>query len=209
VSETDHVVSSRALTGKGRATRQRIVEAAAELMVERGVAAVSLDDVGRVTSTSKSQLYHYFDGKDALVTAVVASVRERILAFQADLLAGAESVEDLTRWAESIVAAQRQARRWSGCPLGTLSSELCGPTGDGRLDISSGFESWRLLLRDALARLKDSGALRADADTERLALATLASLQGGLLLSKAVKDENPLVVSLDAALDHLRTFAST
>jgi hypothetical protein len=39
-------------------------------------------------------------------------------------------------------------------------------------------------------------------------MATLASLQGGLLMSKALQDETPLAVALDAALEHLRTFAS-
>jgi len=55
--------------------------------------------------------------------------------------------------------------------------------------------------------LRDSGRLRADADPERLAMATLAALQGGLLMSKAVQDETPLVVALDAAIAHLHTFA--
>ncbi len=50
----------RALTAKGTATRARIVEGAAQLIRERGVANVSLDDIRAVTSTSKSQLFHYF-----------------------------------------------------------------------------------------------------------------------------------------------------
>ena len=78
----------------------------------------------------------------------------------------------------------------------------------GRLDIREAFDSWQLLLEDALGRLRDSGRLRADADPERLATATLASLQGGLLMSKALQDESALRVALDAALEHLRTFAS-
>ncbi|MGO8874043.1 MAG: TetR/AcrR family transcriptional regulator [Acidimicrobiales bacterium] len=201
-------ISDRPLTTKGRETRQRIVEAASDLMVERGVAAVSLDEVGRVTSTSKSQMYHYFSSKDELVVAVVICVRDRILASQGDLLVTVESVNDLQGWADSIVAFQRQAPQWSGCPLGTLASELIGESGAGRLDISEAFDSWQLLLADALGRLRDSGRLRADADPERLAMATLASLQGGLLMSKALHDETPLAVALDAALDHLRTFAS-
>jgi hypothetical protein len=49
--------------------------------------------------------------------------------------------------------------------------------------------------------------LRTDADPERLATATLASLEGGLLLSKALQDESPLAIALDAALDHLGTFS--
>jgi AcrR family transcriptional regulator len=201
-------ITDRPLTAKGRATRRRIVEAASDLMVERGVAAVSLDEVGRVTSTSKSQMYHYFTSKDELVAAVVLCVRDRVLAFQGDLLVGVTSVDDLQVWADSIVAFQRRAPRWSGCPLGTLASELNDDSGTGHFDIQEAFDSWQLLLETALVRLQASGRLRADADPERLATATLASLQGGLLMSKALQDETPLAVALGAAVDHLRTFAS-
>ena len=52
------------------------------------------------------------------------------------------------------------------------------------------------------------GEIGTDADPQRLAMATLASLEGGLLMSKALQDEAPLAIALDAALDHLGTFAS-
>ncbi len=198
----------RPVTAKGRATRSRIVDAAADLMVERGVSAVSLDDVGRVTSTSKSQMYHYFTSKDDLVAAVAICVRDRILAFHGDLLVAVDSVDGLRGWADSVVAFHRQAPRWSGCPLGTLSGELTSAAAIGRLEVQKAFGSWQLLLTRTLVRLQDSGTLRADADPERLATATLASLEGGLLMSKALQDETPLAIALDAALAHLGTFAS-
>ncbi len=198
---------ARPVTAKGRDTRRRIVETASDLMVERGVSAVSLDEVGRATSTSKSQMYHYFASKDDLVAAVVTCVRDRTLAVQGDLLVAVDSVDDLRDWADSIVAFHRQAPRWLGCPLGTLSSELIGETGAGRLDIEQAFYSWQLLLTQTLVRLQEANKLRSDADPERLATATLASLEGGLLLSKALQDESPLAIALDAALEHLGTFA--
>ena len=199
----------RPLTARGRATRRRIVGTAADLMVERGVSAVSLDEVGRVTSTSKSQMYHYFDSKDDLVVAVVLCVRDRILAFHGDLLVAVESVDGLRGWADSVVAFHRRGSRWTGCPLGTLSSELMSVAETDRPDIQEAYDSWQLLFTRTMVRLQDSGKLRADADPERLATATLASLQGGLLMSKALQDEAPLAVALDAALGHLGTFAST
>jgi AcrR family transcriptional regulator len=185
------------------------VETAADLMVERGVSAVSLDEVGRGTSTSKSQMYHYFASKDDLVVAVVICVRDRILAFHGDLLVAVDSLDGLRGWADSVVAFHRQAPRWSGCPLGTLSSELMSVAEIGRLEVKDAFGSWQLLLTRTLVRLQDSGKLRADADPERLATATLASLEGGLLMSKALQNETPLAIALDAALGHLGTFAST
>ena len=52
-----------------------------------------------------------------------------------------------------------------------------------------------------------AGQLRPDADLDHLALATLASLQGGLLLSKTTRTTVPIEVALDAAIAHLRTYA--
>ncbi|GAA2136317.1 hypothetical protein [Actinomadura napierensis] len=46
------------LTAKGRATRSRIVEGAAEVIQEAGVPSATLEDVMARTRTSKSQLFH-------------------------------------------------------------------------------------------------------------------------------------------------------
>src|SRR6266446_5371133 len=58
-------------TAKGRATRERILQAAAELIAEKGAAGMSLDDVRARTGASRSQLYHYFEDRDDLVRAVI------------------------------------------------------------------------------------------------------------------------------------------
>ena len=59
-------------TSKGERTKVRIAQAAADLVWDRGVAGVSLDDVLAATGTSKSQLYHYFADKAALQREVAA-----------------------------------------------------------------------------------------------------------------------------------------
>src|SRR5947209_14435324 len=59
------------LTRKGAQTRQRIVAAAADLILQQGVAGTTLDDVRAETGVSSSQIYHYFADKEALVRAVV------------------------------------------------------------------------------------------------------------------------------------------
>lgn len=199
----------RPLTAKGMKTQQRIVAAAAELMVANGVVAVSLDEVGRATSTSKSQMYHYFSNKEALTTEVVESVGQEILSFQAELLGSFESLDDLDRWASGIVAFHHSQPNWCGCPLGTLASELAGMPGSPQIAVDKAFVDWESMLKDGLSRLQSAGILREDADPRRLAVAMLASLQGGLLMSKAVQDAAPLEVALSTALEHIRSFATT
>ena len=70
------------LTSRGAATRERIVAGAAALIYERGVASTSLDDIMAATRTSKSQLYHYFADKDALVLVVIRHQLDQIIAGQ-------------------------------------------------------------------------------------------------------------------------------
>ena len=199
---------SRSLTAKGQRTRDRIVSAAALMMVERGIAAVSLDDVGRATATSKSQMYHYFDSKDQLVAAVVDHVGGEILDFQLELLRDMDSLDDVERWADAIVAHQRQSDSFKGCPLGTLASELSGDRRHPQPRIETAFARWEALLEEGLSRMKVRGGLRSDADPHRLAVATLAALQGGLLMAKATQDEASLRIPLDAAIDYLRRFVA-
>jgi TetR/AcrR family transcriptional regulator, transcriptional repressor for nem operon len=54
--------------------------------------------------------------------------------------------------------------------------------------------------------MRAAGELRADADPAVLATATLASIQGGLVLTQTRRDPNQLRVALDAARTYLRAF---
>ncbi|WP_237160754.1 TetR/AcrR family transcriptional regulator, partial [Mycobacteroides abscessus] len=55
-------------TAHGRRTRAAIVDAAAQMMYQKGVAATSLDDILAASSTGKSQLYHYFKDRSDLAS---------------------------------------------------------------------------------------------------------------------------------------------
>jgi len=200
-------VVSRPLTGKGRETRQRIIDAAADLVYERGVAAVSLDDVLRATGTSKSQMYHYFNDKNDLIHAVIERQRERVLGFHRPELDSLSSWNDLERWRNMIVETQAIRACRYGCPLGSLVNELAELDEFARAQLSGAFAIWEQILASGLAGMVEAGELRADANTVDLALSVIASLQGGLLLAEMDRSTRPLEVALDAAIDHLRSYA--
>jgi TetR/AcrR family transcriptional regulator, transcriptional repressor for nem operon len=196
------------LTRKGQETRRRIVEAAADLLYERTVATVSLEDVCQATSTSKSQLYHYFDDKNDLVQAVIDYERERVLGFHRPQLESLSSWDDLQRWRDMIVEVQADRSCRGGCPLGSLASELADLDEPARRRLSDAFRAWERLLTEGLADMVETGALRADANTTDLAVSVIASLQGGLLLAEIDRSTRPLEIALDAAIAHVRSFAS-
>src|ERR1700742_3348741 len=70
------------LTRKGMATRARIIDAAAELMYEHGVAGTSIEGVRKETGVSGSQMTHYFADKRSRVRAVIAKQSDAVTEFQ-------------------------------------------------------------------------------------------------------------------------------
>jgi TetR/AcrR family transcriptional regulator, transcriptional repressor for nem operon len=191
-------------TKKGRATRDRILHAAAELVAEKGAAGVSLDDVRARTGASRSQLYHYFDDRDDLIRAVIDVTTNAVLDVQGELLDHLDSWAGIDRWFDSLVQLQVERQARGGCPIGSLAGQLAEQDPDARAAIAAGLERWETHLRDGLTRMKARSKLRKNADPAVLATATMAGLQGGLLLTQIRRDPGQLRIALDAARTNLR-----
>src|SRR3984885_15507112 len=96
------------LTPKGRATRDRIVAAAADLIFEQGVAGTRLQDVQQAARVSGSQMYHYFGDKASLTHAVIARQGETLLARQQPWLSRMDSLPGLRAWRDFVVSTTRR-----------------------------------------------------------------------------------------------------
>ncbi len=197
------------LTVKGAATRARIVDAAAELIFEHGIAGTGIEDVQLAAAVSASQLYHYFADKQDLVHAVVERQCEAVLEGQQPLLAHLDSFNALQAWRDLLVAGQRRRHCSGGCVIGSLASELADSDVAARQRLADSFARWQAHIRDGLTRMRERGELRPDADPDRLALALLAAVQGGLLLGQTRRDTAPLETALDAMIAYVRGFAAT
>jgi AcrR family transcriptional regulator len=196
------------LTPKGAATRGRIVEAAADLILARGVGGTNLDDICAGTATSKGQLFHYFpDGKTELVSAIATFQSERVLDAQRPFLDTLDTWEDWQAWRDAVVAHYRSQPHW-GCPIGALTAELIRSEPGRAAEVSAHMNRWRGYLEAGLQRMRDSGLLGTDADPYALALSTFAALQGGLLLTQMMESIEPLEAALDGALAALHTEAT-
>jgi AcrR family transcriptional regulator len=187
-------------TDKGRVTRQRIVAAATEVVAEKGALGASLDEVGARAPASRGQLYHYFDGKNDLLLAVAEATNDTVLDGQRDLFDHLDTWDGLVRWADVLVTFQQERGGKGGCPIANLLGQL-GERDDGiRSVLASGFDRWETHIRAGLEIMVNSGELRPDADVAWLAASTLASVQGGLVLSQARRDPLSLRRALDGAL---------
>jgi len=192
----------RSLTRRGAATRKRIVDAAANLTYAHGVDRTSLDDVMAESGVSKSQLYHYFADKDALISEVITLQTERVLGAQQPHLGALDSLSALRSWRDTIVQLN-DGIHGKGCPLGSLASELVNDSEPARKQLAGSFAVWSNSIEQGLVKMRERGELAASANPHELATALLCAVQGGLLLAKTARSSHPLRVALDMAINHV------
>ncbi|MEV0841913.1 TetR/AcrR family transcriptional regulator [Actinocatenispora sera] len=197
----------RRLTVRGARTRARIVAAAADLMYGQGVGGTTLDDVLAASGVSKSQLYHHFEGKDALVRAVVDLVGERVIERERAALGHLSTLRGLRRWRDALVRNNALRHGAYGCALGALATEVSDHDDLARKALSDLFSEWQTLLAGVLRRLQDGGELPAEASVERLATGLMGALQGGYLLAQTAHDVTPMATSIDMALAHIESLS--
>ena len=186
------------LTPKGERTRARIVEEAAVLIHERGVAGTTLDDVKAAAEVSGSQLYHYFPDKNDLVQAVIDYQADATVSNQRHADLG--SVAGVQAWRDMVIYAAERVQAKGGCPLGSLGGQLAESDPEARSLIAAGFERWTTEISEGLRSLQASGQLPPGLDPDDLAVTLLATLQGGLLLAQVQRSTRPFETAVDTLL---------
>src|SRR6266699_2173888 len=141
-------------TRRGVATRNRIVAVAAELIQRHGITETNLDQVMEATGASKSQLYHYFENKDALLREAAALQVQRVLGVQGRILQGFDSMAGLEQWTEAVLQFKSRSQ---GCPLGALVYQIPRTAKHATKEVASGMEAWRQLVEDGLGKMKSRG----------------------------------------------------
>ena len=192
-----------ATTARGAATRARIVEAASRLVAKHGVAGTRVDDIMAESGTSKSQIYHYFSDRDALMGAVVEAQSAGILQFQKSCLSKVRSLANLRAWRDTIVQINRANHCVGGCPIGSLASELADRSQTARDALARTFTEWESHVAGALETMRQEGELSQTADIPHLATGLVTALQGGLLMAQTMRTTRPLEIALDMALEQV------
>jgi AcrR family transcriptional regulator len=191
------------LTKKGLATRQRIIDGAAEEIRANGVGAVTLDDVLTRTHTSKSQLFHYFpSGKEQLLLAVAEQEAELVLADQQPYLGELTSWAAWQRWRDVVV--ERYRRQGQNCPLSLLISEIGRTTPGAQAVTAALMRQWHSEIATGIREMQRQHKIGQHVDADAAARALLAGIQGGVSMLLATGELSYLQDALDIGIAALR-----
>jgi TetR/AcrR family transcriptional repressor of nem operon len=194
---------------KGAATRHQILDAAARLIHLQGYHSTSLDDVLRESGVGKGNFYYYFKSKEelgyAIIDRLVRGFLERTLE-PAFVDPNRDPVGQIHVFLDRVLDNLRQRNCAGGCAIGNLACELSDVHEGFRQRLSEIFVQWRATLARALRQGQASGRLRADCNPERAAHFLVASLEGGILMSKVTKDITVMEQCVDELKRHLTLY---
>jgi TetR/AcrR family transcriptional repressor of nem operon len=174
---------------KAAENRERILKAASRLFRERGL-SVGVDEVASAAGMTHGSLYSHFGSKERLA----AEALRYALAGSASKYAGVETLAD---YAARYLSIQHRDRPGAGCAVAALGNEAPRQGSAMRAAFTEGLR--RMVQR--LSGLARRQRRRGQDDDEALAIA--ATLIGGIVLARAVDDEELSDRILAACRAHL------
>ena len=76
-------------------TKSKIVSAAWQLFYEQGFDSTTVDEIVKLSGTSKGSFYHYFDSKDSLIGSLVYLFDEKYTELEQSLDYSADAVDNM------------------------------------------------------------------------------------------------------------------
>ena len=178
-------------------TRERLLEVAAEVLIEGGYRATTLERIAELAGFSKGAVYSNFEGKEELVLAVLdRHFAHRLEHLQSALMAAPETldarVQAFTAWWEDMVGHEA----W-----GVLILEFASTTRD-RPQIQAQLAEREQMIIDFTAGLAEAEAERFGIELPlpaREVASILVSLGSGLSFSRMLDPRIPTRVLSDLA----------
>ena len=185
------------MKNKGEITREKILEAARGLFNTKGFNATTISDLVEATGMQKGSLYFHFPGKDAIAREVLNEATAEFMEFLSKVLGGDNPGAGLENFFRSALDKHLATGFVGGCIFGNTALEMTDfdPEFAGMIDRV--FDEWISRVASVVAGAQKRGQIRTDINDEALAKHIVATIEGGIMMSRLKKEERPMRECLD------------
>jgi len=180
-------------------TRQLLIDAGAEVMIEKGYTNSGIQEVLSKVGVPKGSFYHYFQSKEDFALAIIEEFDREFMAFLLPILNDTSlSPKERLR---SFCNAKRECMRASncrkGCLIGNLSQEMADQSETLRQSLSEIMEKRHEAFTACIEEGQQLGEFTQSVDSKVLADLFLSSWEGAIMRAKTIKNLEPLDVFIN------------
>ena len=182
---------------KGDETKEKIKEAALNLFHRRGYGSTSISDIIETTGVKKGNLYFHYSSKENLAIEVLKEALSVYEDYISSKTAGSTAVEKIHSMIDAITDYHITGRYTSGCIFGNMALESGGNGSEISEFVKEVFAGWESNFERLITRGVRDGELRLKETPVVFARMIIASIEGGIMLSKVYGESGPLVSCTD------------
>lgn len=191
---------------KGEATKERILQLAAELFNQQGYAGSSIADIMRVTGLQKGGIYNHFQSKDELaLQAFDYAIAQMRQLHQTALRNKRHAIERLKAIIDVYHILIDNPPIKGGCPLLNTAIESDDAHPALRQQAQQAMNSLRNMICRIIQKGIEKGEIRPTVDADEVATIMIAIIEGGVMMSKLYGD----ATHIKRVIKHLHDYIET
>ncbi|MDM9380044.1 TetR/AcrR family transcriptional regulator [Chlorogloeopsis sp. ULAP01] len=191
---------------KGEQTKEKILQLAAELFNQQGYAGSSISDIMQVTGLQKGGIYNHFQSKDELaLMAFDYAIAQMRQLHRVALRSKRHAVERLQAIINVYYTLIENPPIKGGCPLLNTAIESDDAHPALRDRAQQAMNSWRDMICRIIQKGIAKGEIRPTVDADEVATIMIATLEGGVMMSKLYGD----AIHIERLIKHLNDYIET
>ncbi len=187
-------------------TKERILEAAEEIMLQKSFHSVGLNEILAAVKVPKGSFYHYFPSKEQFGVELLKHYVAEASAWKRRLLLSTEQepnpVERLLTYLDSNIARMFEKECQGSCLVAKLATEISSFSDPMREVLADGMREWQGIIEKLIMECQEKKVLRPDLDPA----ATAALIQDLWMGASQRSQVQRNVAPLRGAVAFLRRF---
>ena len=185
-------------TPKGEQTRNHIIKETRKILVTRGFHNTKVSEIIAATGVKKGNLYYHFASKEDLGLAVLEDAKEEFFAFLDQAFQGKDPIDKIINSCEAIFREQRKNNFVGGCLFGNTALEMSDSNPRFAAVIEEVFGVWTERICRYLEKGRTERAATGEVPPKLLAKTVVATIEGGIMMSRVSKHRDELADCLAA-----------
>lgn len=193
---------------KAERTKQFILEKAAIIYNEKGLAGTGVDDILEATQLTKGCLYSHFENKEDLTLQVADYLLQKSFEGMEKVLSGPGTVKERVFAYLEIHKQPLKPLMRGGCPMFNMAVEADDHLPVVRQKASEAMVRSQKLLRSILEEGIRKNEFKASLDAEAFSFKMLAATEGAAVMCRSMNTNKPMQVLIKSLKNELESYLS-